>query len=62
MKNIPEIQESPVSAAISRWENEGGAIMRPNDPKVDSIKIGRPTIIAAFLLAAIVVWAINLIY
>jgi hypothetical protein len=62
MTNFIEVQGSPMSAAISRWENEGGATIWPGNPQTDSIKTARPTIIAALLLASVAAFAIHYAY
>jgi hypothetical protein len=51
-----------MSAAISRWENEGGATIWPGNRQTDSIKTARPTIIAALLLASAAAFAIHYAY
>jgi hypothetical protein len=53
MINAKKAHSAPMSTEIGRWENEGGATARSEKVDADSIKAGRPTIIAALLLAAI---------
>jgi hypothetical protein len=53
MANISDVKAVP-SAAIGRWENEGGAPGRPERDKVISWFVP-PIVVPAFLVALIVV-------
>ena len=51
MPNISDVKATP-SAAIARWENEGGAPSRPERDKVMS-RFVPPIVVPAFLVALI---------
>jgi hypothetical protein len=54
-----KVHSALLSTEIGRWENEGGATVRSEKVDTDSIKAGRPTIIAALLLAVIAALAVH---
>jgi hypothetical protein len=61
MTNLPKILDVRVSSDISRWENEGGAILPGTHIPSGGINSMRITIIAAMVLASVGVYALSFV-